>query len=86
MNPEDTRLPPFIADMEGKTYTFQVRVTAFNFTEHHKTFTVTRVAKDHGRLPDNPVVDNVRFVCIMLFLCMLAYCYIYVCVTNYNTG
>ncbi|KAG5384348.1 hypothetical protein IGI04_035818, partial [Brassica rapa subsp. trilocularis] len=50
VNPEDTRLPPFIADMEGKTYTFQVRVTAFNFTEHHKTFTITRIAEDHGRL------------------------------------
>ncbi|KAJ4885473.1 Uncharacterized protein Rs2_35566 [Raphanus sativus] len=39
-------------------YTFQVRVTAYNFTEHHKTFTVTRVAEDHGRLPDDDVDDN----------------------------
>nr|VDD42959.1 unnamed protein product [Brassica oleracea] len=59
VNPEDTRLPPFIADMEGKTYTFQVRVTAFNFTEHHKTFTITRIAEDHGRLP----VDGVGEQC-----------------------
>ncbi|KAF3557129.1 hypothetical protein F2Q69_00016282 [Brassica cretica] len=49
---------PFIADMEGKTYTFQVRVTAFNFTEHHKTFTITRIAEDHGRLPADDVVNN----------------------------
>ncbi|CAN7011777.1 unnamed protein product [Brassica oleracea var. botrytis] len=58
VNLEDTRLPPFIADMEGKTYTFQVRVTAFNFTEHHKTFTITRIAEDHGRLPADDVVNN----------------------------
>ncbi|CDY20201.1 BnaC09g30380D [Brassica napus] len=58
VNPEDTRLPPFIADMEGKTYTFQVRVTAFNFTEHHKTFTITRIAEDHGCLPVDDVVNN----------------------------
>ncbi|CAF2067873.1 unnamed protein product, partial [Brassica napus] len=58
VNPEDTGLPPFIADMEGKTYIFQVRVTAFNFTEHHKTFTITRIAEDHGRLPVDDVVNN----------------------------
>ncbi|RID80630.1 hypothetical protein BRARA_A03277 [Brassica rapa] len=58
VNPEDTMLPPFIAAMEGKTYTFQVRVTAFNFTEHHKTFTITRVAEEHGRLPVDDVVNN----------------------------
>ncbi|CAN6854544.1 unnamed protein product [Brassica oleracea] len=46
VNPEDTSLPPFIADMEGKTYTFQVRVTAYNFTEHHKTFTITHIVDE----------------------------------------
>ncbi|KAG2286785.1 hypothetical protein Bca52824_046389 [Brassica carinata] len=58
VNPEDTRLPPFIADMEGKAYTFQVRVTAFNFTEHHNTFTITRIAEDHGRLTADGVHDD----------------------------
>ncbi|XP_018469475.2 uncharacterized protein LOC130512541 isoform X1 [Raphanus sativus] len=58
VNPEDTGLPPFIAEMEGKTYTFQVRVTAFNFTEHHRTFTITRVAEEHGRLPVDAVINN----------------------------
>lgn len=66
VNPEDARLPPFLADMEGRTYTFQVRVTAFNFTEYHKTFTITRVAKDHGRLPVD-VVTNVSSMSIMMF-------------------
>ena len=68
VNPENTRLPPFIADMEGKTYTFQVRVTAFNFTEHHKTFTITRIAEDHGCLPVDDVVNNVSYVCIVLYV------------------
>ncbi|XP_056856655.1 uncharacterized protein LOC130512459 isoform X2 [Raphanus sativus] len=58
VNPEDSMVPPFITEMEGNTYTFQVRVTAYNFTEHHKTFTITRVDKDHGRLPNDDVDDN----------------------------
>ncbi|CAN7049502.1 unnamed protein product [Brassica rapa subsp. trilocularis] len=33
----------------------RVRVTAFNFTEHHKTFTITRIAEELGRAP---VDDN----------------------------
>ncbi|KAG2328197.1 hypothetical protein Bca52824_010925 [Brassica carinata] len=58
VNPEDTMIPPFIAEMEGNVYTFQVRVNVYNFTEHHKTFTITRVAEDHGRLPNGDVDDN----------------------------
>ncbi|KAG2305169.1 hypothetical protein Bca52824_033820 [Brassica carinata] len=55
VNPEDSRIPPFIVEMEGNAYTFQVRVTAYNFTEHHKTFTITRVVEEHGRLPIDDV-------------------------------
>ncbi|XP_056856654.1 uncharacterized protein LOC130512459 isoform X1 [Raphanus sativus] len=62
VNPEDSMVPPFITEMEGNTYTFQVRVTAYNFTEHHKTFTITRVDKDHGRLPNDDVDDNVSIL------------------------
>ncbi|XP_048597089.1 uncharacterized protein LOC106371438 isoform X5 [Brassica napus] len=50
-NPEDMMVPPFINDMEGKTLTFQVRVSAFNFTAHHQTFTITRILKEHERIP-----------------------------------
>ncbi|CDY60764.1 BnaAnng17160D [Brassica napus] len=50
-NPEDMIVPPFINDMEGKTLTFQVRVSAFNFTAHHQTFTITRILKEHERIP-----------------------------------
>ncbi|KAF8092250.1 hypothetical protein N665_0420s0017 [Sinapis alba] len=58
-NPEDSVIPPFVAGMEGRTYTFQVRVNTYNFTEHHKTFTITRVAEDHGRLPVQDLGNNV---------------------------
>ena len=76
MNPEDCRIPPFIADMEGKSYIFQVRVTAFNFTEHHKTFTITRIAEELGRAP---VDDNASIMCTILDHCLLAiYVYVYV--------
>lgn len=58
-------IPQFIAEMEGRTYTFQVRVNAYNFTQHHKTFTITRVAKDHGRLPVDELENNVSIPCVV---------------------
>ena len=67
MNPKDTGLPPFIADMEGKTYTFQVRVTAYNFTEHHKTFTITHIVDEIDRVPLLDVADDVSILCVMMF-------------------
>lgn len=81
VSPEDTRLPLFLADMEGKTYTFQVRVIAFNFTEHHKTFTITRIAEDHGRLPVDDVNNkfHVHHV-VSLYACFLL---IRICITKW---
>ncbi|CAN6850965.1 unnamed protein product [Brassica oleracea var. botrytis] len=67
VNPKDTGLPPFIADMEGKTYTFQVRVTAYNFTEHHKTFTITHIVDEIDRVPLLDVADDVSILCVMMF-------------------
>ncbi|KAF8049881.1 hypothetical protein N665_2102s0004 [Sinapis alba] len=58
VNPEDTQVPAFILDMEGKTYTFQVRVTAYNFTANHQTFTITRILKERERAPLPGFVDN----------------------------
>ncbi|KAF2544882.1 hypothetical protein F2Q70_00022507 [Brassica cretica] len=57
-NPEDIRMPPFINDMEGKTLTFQVRVSAFNFTAHHQMFTITRILKEHERVPSPDFVGG----------------------------
>ncbi|KAL0706077.1 hypothetical protein Bca4012_072503 [Brassica carinata] len=58
VNPEESRVPPFITDMEGKTYTFQVRVSSYNFTAHHQTFTITRILKEHERVPVPDFVVN----------------------------
>ncbi|KAL0715089.1 hypothetical protein Bca4012_064411 [Brassica carinata] len=67
VNPEDSMIPQFISEMVGVTYTFQVRVTAYNFTGHHKTFTITRIAEggdDDGADDDDkpsgePAPDNI---------------------------
>ncbi|KAL0754184.1 hypothetical protein Bca101_091852 [Brassica carinata] len=57
VNPDDSRIPPFIADMEGKSYTFQVRVTAYNFTSNHKTL-IFSIVDELGRVRDDDVDDN----------------------------
>ncbi|CAF1932881.1 unnamed protein product [Brassica napus] len=59
VNPEDSIMPPFNADMDGKTYTFQVRVTAYNFTVNHQSFTVSRIINEIERVPAPDFVDNV---------------------------
>ena len=59
-------VPPFITDMEGKTFTFQVRVSAYNFTAHHQTFTITRILNEHERIPVPDFVVNVR-MCLICF-------------------
>ncbi|KAJ4901018.1 hypothetical protein Rs2_14969 [Raphanus sativus] len=51
INPEDSKMPPFIADMEGKTYTFQIRVTWCNFTGGEGGDDDTPdVPKGHGKI------------------------------------
>ncbi|KAF3484967.1 hypothetical protein F2Q69_00052070 [Brassica cretica] len=58
VNPEDSVMPPFVAGMEGKTYTFQVRVTSYNFTVNHQTFTVSRIINEVERAPAPDFVDD----------------------------
>ncbi|KAF2616287.1 hypothetical protein F2Q70_00008514 [Brassica cretica] len=50
VNPWDTRAPPFVADMEGKTYKFQVKVSAYNFTENHQIFTISCILSEGDRM------------------------------------
>ncbi|KAG2313994.1 hypothetical protein Bca52824_017116 [Brassica carinata] len=54
VNPEKSNVPPFITDMEGKTFTFQVKVNPYNFTAHHQTFTITRILSK----PEAPPVPD----------------------------
>ncbi|RID48361.1 hypothetical protein BRARA_I04877 [Brassica rapa] len=49
--PEDSHMPPFVTSMEGKTYTFHVKLTTYDFTSTHQCFTVTRILAEHERLP-----------------------------------
>ncbi|KAG2265878.1 hypothetical protein Bca52824_072957 [Brassica carinata] len=44
--------------MEGKTFTFQVRVSAYNFTAHHQTFTIIRILNEHECIPVPNFVVN----------------------------
>ncbi|CAN6906379.1 hypothetical protein Bca4012_076211 [Brassica carinata] len=48
VNVEETQPPPFIADIVGKTYRFQVRVDMNNFTANLQTFTISRMNKRDG--------------------------------------
>ncbi|CAH8329587.1 unnamed protein product [Eruca vesicaria subsp. sativa] len=58
VNPEETQLPEIIGDMAGKIYTFQVRVSAYNFTPNHKTFTITRIISEGERVPQPDFCNN----------------------------
>ncbi|KAF2610009.1 hypothetical protein F2Q70_00009776 [Brassica cretica] len=58
VNPEDSVMPLLVAGMEGKTYTFQVRVTSYNFTVNHQTFTVSRIINEVERAPAPDFVDD----------------------------
>ncbi|WZZ48900.1 hypothetical protein YC2023_049007 [Brassica napus] len=42
---------PFIAQMVGKTCTFQVRASSYNFAANHQTFTISRILNERDRLP-----------------------------------
>ncbi|KAF3509201.1 hypothetical protein F2Q69_00001809 [Brassica cretica] len=36
--------------MEGKTYKFQVKVSAYNFTENHQIFTISCILSEGDRM------------------------------------
>ncbi|CAN6869883.1 unnamed protein product [Brassica oleracea] len=48
------------ADMVGKTYTLQVRVSSYNFTANHQTFTISRILNEPDRRPLHDFVTQVR--------------------------
>ncbi|CAF2149551.1 unnamed protein product [Brassica napus] len=39
----DRELRQFITEIVGSTYTFQLKLIAFNFTSKHQTFTISRI-------------------------------------------
>ncbi|XP_033140413.1 uncharacterized protein LOC103855082 isoform X1 [Brassica rapa] len=58
VNPEETDTPPFVLDMEGKTYTFQVKVGPYNFTANHQSFTISRILGEGDREPQPDFVND----------------------------
>ncbi|KAF8102821.1 hypothetical protein N665_0193s0005 [Sinapis alba] len=58
VSPEETDAPPFVKDMEGKSYTFQVGVGSYNFIENHQTFIISRILNAVDRVPHPEFVDN----------------------------
>ncbi|KAG2304357.1 hypothetical protein Bca4012_063353 [Brassica carinata] len=50
----EEQLPACLEELEGKEFVFHIRVTPFNFTPNHRTFTVSTMTKDdtlvnHGK-------------------------------------
>ncbi|KAF3588546.1 hypothetical protein F2Q69_00030958 [Brassica cretica] len=58
VNPEETDNPLFVLDMEGKTYTFQVKVGPYNFTANHQSFTISRILGEGDREPQPDFVND----------------------------
>ncbi|RID68697.1 hypothetical protein BRARA_C00840 [Brassica rapa] len=48
----DTELPQSLADIVGKTYTFQLKLNDFNFSSKHQTFTISRI------FPERPTTSD----------------------------
>ncbi|KAH0908103.1 LOW QUALITY PROTEIN: hypothetical protein HID58_031424, partial [Brassica napus] len=47
----DSDFPPFLNEVVGKTFTFQLKLGQFNFTSKHQSFTVSRIISEHERAP-----------------------------------
>ncbi|XP_048600449.1 uncharacterized protein LOC125585337 isoform X2 [Brassica napus] len=60
VNPEESDAPQFVLDMEGNTYTFQVKVGPYNFTANNHSFTISRILGEGDPEPQPAFVDDVR--------------------------
>ncbi|KAF8088665.1 hypothetical protein N665_0532s0028 [Sinapis alba] len=47
----DTALPRSLAELVGKTFTFQLKLNDFNFTPKHQTFTISRIFPERELAP-----------------------------------
>ena len=57
----DTELPRSLADIVGKTYTFQLKLDDFNFSSKHQTFTISRIFPERLLAPMPAFVVAVCF-------------------------
>ncbi|XP_009134460.2 uncharacterized protein LOC103858789 [Brassica rapa] len=51
-------LPSCLEELAGKEFVFQIRVTPFNFTPNHRTFTVATISEDSEAHSENSGVDT----------------------------
>ncbi|CAN6847087.1 unnamed protein product [Brassica oleracea] len=58
VNPEESDAPQFVLDMEGNTYTFQVKVGPYNFTANNHSFTIARILCEGDPEPQLAFVDD----------------------------
>ncbi|WZZ25979.1 hypothetical protein YC2023_009380 [Brassica napus] len=58
VNPEEADAPPFVRDMEGRSFTFQVKVGPYNFTANHQSFTISRILSEGDREPQPDFADD----------------------------
>ncbi|KAG2281639.1 hypothetical protein Bca52824_052859 [Brassica carinata] len=58
VNPEESDAPQFVLDMEGNTYTFQVKVGPYNFTANNHSFTISRILGEGDPEPQPAFVDD----------------------------
>lgn len=70
VNPEEADAPPFVRDMEGRSFTFQVKVGPYNFTANHQSFTISRILSEGDREPQPDFADDV----ILLYYPHRFYC------------
>ncbi|CAN7124167.1 unnamed protein product [Brassica rapa subsp. narinosa] len=50
-DPIGYQLPQFLQDIVGNTYIFHLKLTEFNFSGNHKSFTVARIFDPNDRIP-----------------------------------
>ncbi|CAN7033404.1 unnamed protein product [Brassica oleracea var. botrytis] len=58
--------------MVGKTFTFQVRVSSYNFAANHQTFTISRILNERDRLPLSEMATMIMaMICSGISQCLL---------------
>ncbi|WZZ09137.1 hypothetical protein YC2023_095058 [Brassica napus] len=55
----DVVLPRPLADLVGRTYTFQLKLKDFNFTPNHQTFTISRIFPQRELAPNPMFAEEV---------------------------
>uniref|UniRef100_M4F5C1 Uncharacterized protein n=1 Tax=Brassica campestris TaxID=3711 RepID=M4F5C1_BRACM len=63
----DSDFPPFLNEVVGKTFTFQLKLGQFNFTSKHQSFTVSRIISEHERAPLPAFVNDVSIFKVIVY-------------------